>query len=955
MIVFQVMGPKLQLFLIIICMHSLLIEAQTYETDYNALISLMTHWKQTPLNWVGSDPCGNSWDGIQCVNSRVASIILSGIGLIGNLSEDIQYLSELQTLDLSSNRGLAGAIPPAIGNLKKLSSLVLAGCSFSGSIPDTIGSLTQLISLDLNSNQFTGKIPLSVGKLSNLYLLDLTENQLNGTIPVSDGTQPGLDMLINTKHFHLGQNQLSGTIPPQLFSPNMTLIHLLVDSNQLHGNIPSTIVLVQTLEVLRLDSNSLNGPIPLNLTKLGNMSQLYLSNNQLTGPLPNLTGMNLLTYVDMSNNSFDVSNVSTWFPSLEDLSLLTSLIMENTRLQGQIPVTLFSLPQLQTVVLQNNQIDGTLDIETSHGSQLQLVNLKNNDITKYVLGTAYNNTLILSDNPICENTQVVLLMGNCTVGQQQNTPYVTPLNNCTIVQCSSGQICSPNCKCANPLTGTLHFMSRTFSALGNSSYYISLQESLLDIFQSKKLPVDSVSLSDPFIDVFDYLELTVDIFPLNRNRFTVTDFAAVLSTVNNLTFLNHSSYFGPSYFTIANNGYFTVNKSSSIGVIIGAATAGSILALLLLVAGIYAYSQKRKADKANHLNNPFASWELNEHSGSRPQIKGVKCFSFQEIKKCTNNFSDENLIGTGGYGKVYVGDLATGEPVAIKRAQQGSLQGSLEFKSEIELLSRVHHKNLVGLVGFCYELGEQMLVYEYISKGTLRESLSGKSGIHLNWIRRLQIALDSARGLAYLHEFANPPIIHRDIKSTNILLDDQLNAKVADFGLSTPISEIEKGDASSVKGTLGYLDPEYFMTQQFNEKSDVYSYGVVLLELLTGRNPIERKKYIVREVQSAMDMTKELCGLQEILDPAIGMKTTVTGLENFVDLAMKCVNESRPKRPTMGEVVKEIEKILQLVGLDPNAESVSTSANKNHEANKGSTLHSHGSATSFQYSGSFPL
>ncbi|KAF5468626.1 hypothetical protein F2P56_012767 [Juglans regia] len=220
----------------------------------------------------------------------------------------------------------------------------------------------------------------------------------------------------------------------------------------------------------------------------------------------------------------------------------------------------------------------------------------------------------------------------------------------------------------------------------------------------------------------------------------------------------------------------------------------------------YAVRQKRRAEAAIGFRNPFAYWKSsgNDRSGAAPQLKGARLFSYDELRKCTNNFAERNEIGSGAYGKVYKGLLSDGlVNVAIKRAQQGSTQGLLEFKTEIELLSRVHHKNLVGLVGFCIEQGEQMLVYEFMPNGTIRDSLSGKSGIYLDWNRRLYVALGSARGLAYLHEHANPPIIHRDIKSTNILLDENLTAKVADFGLSKLVSDDLKGHVSTqVKGTM---------------------------------------------------------------------------------------------------------------------------------------------------------
>ncbi|KAA8542803.1 hypothetical protein F0562_023955 [Nyssa sinensis] len=391
-----------------------------------------------------------------------------------------------------------------------------------------------------------------------------------------------------------------------------------------------------------------------------------------------------------------------------------------------------------------------------------------------------------------------------------------------------------------------------------------------------------------------------------------------------------------------------------MGIIIGAAVAGSVLVLLLLLAGVYAIHQKKRAERATKQNNPFASWDSNKCSGSIPQMKGPISFSFQEMKKCSNNFSEANQIGTGAYGKVYRGTLPTDQLVAIKRAQKGSVQRAFEFKTEIELLTRVHHKNVISLVGFCSDQGEQMLVYEYVPNGSLKESLSGKSRIRLDWMRRLKVALDAARGLAYLHELANPPIIHRDIKSSNILLDECLNAKVADFGLSKPMADTEKGHVTTqVKGTMGYLDPEYYMTQQLTEKSDVYSFGVLMLELLAARRPIEKGRYIVREVRQMIDRTKDLYNLHNVLDPTIGLWTTLNGLERFVDVAMWCVEESRDDRPTMSEVVKEIENIIQLAGLNPIAESASTSAS--YEENSKGFDHLYNKESLSSYSEHFPL
>ncbi|KAM7474427.1 hypothetical protein LguiB_021670 [Lonicera macranthoides] len=943
------MGRRFLFCLLVISIQLLVIAAQS---DSTYLLALKDVWENTPPNWVGTDPCGDRWEGIGCTNSRVTSITLSSMSLTGTLSGDIQYFSELQTLDLSYNTGLTGPIPPAIGNLRKLSNLILVGCRFTGPIPDSIGSLQQLVFLSLNSNGFSGPIPPSIGNLTNLYWLDLADNDLSGPIPVSNGSSPGLDMLVETKHFHLGKNRLSGEIPRQLFSSSLTLIHLLLENNQLTGSIPSTLGLVQTLEVVRLDRNLLTGPVPSNINNLSRVNDLFLSNNRLTGALPDLTGMDFLHYVDLSNNTFDNSDVPSWFSTLQSL---TTLMLQNTRLQGSVPVTLFSAPQLQTVVLRNNQLNGTLDIGASYSSQLQEVDLQNNLISGFTQRAGNNIGLTLAGNPVCEESGGID-ENYCNVTQQPNDSYSTLPRNCVPSTCSSDQISSPNCQCAYPYTGKISFRAPTFSSLGNSSIYISLQESMMASFQSHRLPVDSVSLRNPTTDLDDYLVISLEVFPFGQDYFNRTGVSGIGFVLSNQTFKPPDN-FGPFFFIGDGYQYFsgprTAQKSSSnTGIIIGAAAGGTGLFLLLLLAGFYAYRQKRRAERADHQNNPFALWDPSKNSGGVPQLKGARSFSFEELKKYTNSFSETNNIGSGGYGMVYRGNLPNGQLIAIKRAVQGSTQGGLEFKTEIELLSRVHHKNVVSLVGFCFEQGEQMLVYEYIPNGTLKDSLSGKTGIRLDWARRLRIALGAARGLQYLHDLANPPIIHRDIKSNNILLDERLNAKVADFGLSKPMSDTEKGHVTTqVKGTMGYMDPEYYMTQQLTEKSDVYSFGVVLLELITARPPIHQGKYIVREVRQSMDRAKDLYNLQGVLDPSIGQFTDLRGLEKFVDVSMRCVEEAGSHRPAMSEVVKEIENAMEMAGLNPNVESASTSAS--YEGVSKGYEHPYSNESLFVYSGAY--
>ncbi|KAF5736538.1 leucine-rich repeat receptor-like protein kinase [Tripterygium wilfordii] len=931
----------------------------TNSEDGAALQSLKSSWENTPPTWQQSDdPCGFPWEGVTCNNSRVTALGLSTMGLKGRLSGDISGLSELRSLDLSNNKELTGPLTPRLGDLKNLNILILQGCSFTGNIPSELGNLAELSFLALNTNNLSGGIPPSFGKLSKLYWLDLAENQLTGPLPVSTANTPGLDQLHKAKHFHFNKNLLSGTIPAQLFSSDMVLIHVLFDSNQLTGRIPSTIGLVQTLEVLRLDRNSLTGSIPSTISNLTNINELHLALNQLSGTIPDLSPMTALNYLDLSNNSFLASEVPAWFSSLTSLN---TLVMEYSSLQGSVPPEFLTFPRIQVLKLRNNALNGSLTIGGANfSSLLQLVDLENNQISLVTLGSGFQSTLILMGNPVCDNALANTVY--CRLQQPTMRPYSTSLANCGDKTCPPDQKLSPqSCECAYPFEGTMYFRAPFFRDLSNVSLFHSLEMSL---WVKLGLTPGSVYLENPVFNIDDYLQLQVALFPPSELYFNRSEIIRIGFDLSNQTY-KPPPEFGP-YFFISSPYPFPVahhGTSISTGVIAGIAVGCLFLVLGLIGVGIYAYQQRKRAEKAILQSKPFASWvPSGNDSGGAPQLKGARWFSYDELKKCTSNFSETNEIGSGGYGKVYKGMISDGQIVAIKRAQQGSMQGGLEFKTEIELLSRVHHKNLVGLVGFCFEQGEQMLVYEFMPNGTLRESLSGRSGIYLDWKRRLRIALGSARGLTYLHELANPPIIHRDVKSTNILLDENLTSKVADFGLSKLVQDATKGHVSTqVKGTLGYLDPEYYMTQQLTEKSDVYSFGVVMLELVTARQPIEKGKYIVREVRMAMNKTDaEYYGLKEMIDPSIRNAGNLVGFVKFVDLAMQCVEESASDRPTMSEVVKYIETILQSDGIATNSTSASSSAT-DFGVTKGSHKHPYndlprkdvGDSDAFEYSGGY--
>ncbi|KAK7302024.1 hypothetical protein RJT34_12903 [Clitoria ternatea] len=856
-------------------------EVEALKAIRNSLIDLNGNLS----NWNRGDPCTSKWKGVLCFNETQADGYL--------------HVEELQLLRMN----LFGTLAPELGNLTYMKRLNVMWNNISGTIPKEIGNIKSLVLLLLNGNNLTGPLPNELGFLPNLDRIQIDQNHISGPIPSSFAN------LNVTRHFHMNNNSLSGQIPPEL-SRLPKLVHLLLDNNNLSGYLPPELSQMPNLLIIQLDNNNFGGKsIPDTYVNMSKLLKMSLRNCSLQGPVPDLSTIPHLLYLDLSFNQLNGT-----IPRNRLSENITTIDLSNNNLVGNIPSYFADLPRLQKLSLANNSLNGSVSStiwqnKTLNGTEKFLLELENNDLTA-ILGSTIlppNVTVGLEGNPLCSNTSLVKFCGSEGVSVT-NGSFSTNDTACPPQACPSPYEYSVNCFCAIPLLVSYRLKSPGFSDF--PPFLNAFEEYLTDglVISTNQLEYDFFWQAGP------RLRMELKIFPAyvdNTSNHTFNS-SELLRLTGMFTgwLIPDSDLFGPYELIgfnllgpyqdeIGRSRKSEISTGALVGIILGSiacAVALSAIVTILIVRmklkGYHAVSKRRHASKIS------------------VKIEGVRAFTYGELSSATNNFSSSAQVGQGGYGKVYKGILSDGTMVAIKRAQEGSLQGEKEFLTEISLLSRLHHRNLVSLLGYCDEESEQMLVYEFMPNGTLRDHISVTAKEPLTFAMRLKIALGAAKGLAYLHTEADPPIFHRDVKASNILLDSKFAAKVADFGLSrlAPVPDLEgvvPGHVSTVvKGTPGYLDPEYFLTHKLTDKSDVYSLGIVFLELLTGMQPISHGKNIVREVNVAYHSGV----IFSIIDGRMGSYPSEQ-VEKFLTLALKCVEDEPEARPKMVEVVRGLENI----------------------------------------------
>ncbi|KAL3523777.1 hypothetical protein ACH5RR_016611 [Cinchona calisaya] len=467
----------------------------------------------------------------------------------------------------------------------------------------------------------------------------------------------------------------------------------------------------------------------------------------------------------------------------------------------------------------------------------------------------------------------------------------------------------------------MHFCDIVSIALDTLIFNVYINnQSAMDSFDisSKTLALSAAYFIDFVLNVsMGSDQIIVQVGPTNQRTIPAN---AILNGLEIMKMSSRTDSLDGSF--AGNSNESKVPKSKRHVMLIAFAGLGGLLVLLLISAAIFICSHRQKKPKKQYslawlslqLGNSDTKISVGSFASTTPSLGLGRALAFSEIRESTKDFDESLIIGVGGFGKVYKGVIDNGVMVAVKRGNPKSQQGLVEFRTEIEMLSKLRHRHLVSLIGYCEELNEMILVYEFMAGGPLRKHLYGSDLPPLSWERRLEICIGAAKGLHYLHTGAADIIIHRDVKTTNILLDENFTAKVADFGLSKFGPTLDQTHVSTaVKGSFGYLDPEYYRRQQLTEKSDVYSFGVVLLEVLCARpaiNPTLPREQ-VNIAEWAMHWQKK-GQLQKIIDPHLVGSISTDSLRKFGETAEKCLAEYGNERPTMGDVLWNLEYALQL-------------------------------------------
>ncbi|XWS16076.1 hypothetical protein CRYUN_Cryun34aG0054500 [Craigia yunnanensis] len=812
--------------------------------------------------------------------SRLVSLSIAQNDFSGPIPKELGNLTELNMLAFGTNN-FSGTLPPELGNLVNLEQIYMDSCGLGGEIPSTLANLVNLQIVWSSDNAFTGKIPDFIGNnWTKLTSLRFQGNSFEGPIPSSFANLTSLTTL-RIGDIYNGSSSLD-------FVRNLkSLTDLVLRNVLLTGIMPSYITELQSLQKLDLSFNNLTGQIPSDLFNMNSLTDLFLGNNSLSGPIPSQKSETLQT-IDLSYN-FISGNLPSWVNSGLQLNFVANNLTFNSSSSSLLP----GLECLQRSFPCNSNTPRYANFSIKCGGPQMISNGIIYEADNRTLGAAAFNVT---------STQKWAVSNVGLFADRQNQHYVQ--NTLTQVRSTN----TPELyQTARLSPGSLRYYGL---GLENGSYTVNL------FFAETGFP-DRTSQSWRSLArrVFDvYIQGTRQLrdFDISKEAGGV-ERAITMNFTANVT-ENHleihlfwagkgtcctpeQGYYGPliSAINVVPNFTPTVSgippivpkEKNQTGLIVGIVVPVVVVALILIFAIIYVKRRKEDEDE-----------EVLLGIGPRPNT-----FSYSELKAATEDFSPSRKLGEGGFGPVYKGTLSDGRVVAVKQLSVASHQGKNQFVTEIATISAVQHRNLVKLYGCCIEGNRRLLVYEYLENKSLDQALFGHNDLHLDWPTRFNICLSTARGLAYLHEESRPRIVHRDVKASNILLDAELCPKISDFGLAKLYDDKKTHISTRVAGTIGYLAPEYAMRGHLTEKADVFGFGVVAMEILSGRpnsdNTLENDKIYLLEWAWTLHENNQSLSL---LDPTLVEFDEIEALR-VIGVALLCTQASPIMRPSMSRVV----------------------------------------------------
>jgi Leucine-rich repeat (LRR) protein len=851
----------------------------------------------------------------------------------GRIDTSICESSEvIRVLRFTSNL-LGGDFPAGFGNCSKLEELYLDINSITGNLPDDLFMMPSLMNLSLQENQLSGRMSPRFSNLSHLARLDISFNSFSGHLPNIFGSLGKLE------YFSAQSNLFRGPLPSSLSqSPSLKMLYL--RNNSLNGEISLNCSAMTQLTSLDLGTNKFIGTID-SLSDCQHLRSLNLATNNLSSEIPaGFRKLQLLTYISLSNNSF--TNVPSALSVLQDCSSLTSLVLTKNFHDGNaLPTTgIHGFHNIQVFVIANSHLSGSVPPWLANFTQLKVLDLSWNqlggNIPPWIGDLEFLFYLDLSNNsftggiPNSLSSMKGLVTWNIS---QQSTetdyfPFFIKRNKTgkglrynQVRSFPSSLVLSHNKLMGPILPGFGSLKNLHVFDLSNNHISGIIPSELSGMSSLESLDLSHNNLSGGIPSSLTKLNFLSSFSVAYNNLNGTIPLGGQFSTFTSSAYEGnpklcgfrlglpqcHSSH-TPTTAATNNRKNKGVILGIAIGIAVGAALVLSAAVILLLKSGFRRRDHivKAIADTKGALELAPASLVL------LFQNNDDKALTIGDILKSTNNFDQANIIGCGGFGLVYKATLPDRATIAIKRLSGDFGLMEREFKAEVETLSKAQHPNLVLLQGYCRVGSDRLLIYSFMENGSLdhwlHENPDGPS--RLIWQKRLQIAKGAARGLAYLHLSCQPHILHRDIKSSNILLDETFEAHLADFGLARLICPYATHVTTDVVGTLGYIPPEYGQSCVATFKGDVYSFGIVLLELLTGKRPVDmcKLKGAQELVSWVIHMKKQNCEVN-VLDHAMYDKKFETEMMQMIDIACFCVSASPKLRPSTHQLVQWLDDI----------------------------------------------